>query len=76
MPLFYFDMRSPQGLSPDDTGLVLESAEVAYLEAYQAIPDLTAEIMRLGHTPIGYTFEVADEAGRVLWRIPFSEPFG
>lgn len=53
MPLFYFVMRSPQGLSPNDTGLVLESAEVAYLEAYQAIPDLTAEFMRLGRTPMG-----------------------
>ncbi|ARO53929.1 hypothetical protein B2G69_07040 [Methylorubrum zatmanii] len=75
MPVFFFDVRWSRGLEADETGLDLASAEVAYLEACKAIPDLTVELMRMGDNPRDYSFEVADEAGRVLWRIPFTEPF-
>jgi hypothetical protein len=76
MPLFFFDVRSRRGLEPDDTGLEFASAEIAYLEACKAIPELTAELVHAGGSPQGYAFEVADEAGRLLWRIPFSEILG
>jgi hypothetical protein len=73
MPLFFFDVRSRCALEADDTGLELASAEVAYLEACKAIPELTADLVREGNTPQSYAFEVTDEAGRLLWLIPFSE---
>jgi hypothetical protein len=73
MPLFFFDLRSRWGVQSDDTGLEFASAEIAYLEACKAIPELTAELARTGDTPRDYTFEVTDEGGRLLWRIPFSE---
>ncbi|MGH1574977.1 DUF6894 family protein [Methylobacterium sp. P31] len=73
MPLFFFDVRSRCDLKADDTGLELASAEVAYLEACKAIPGLTADLVRAGNTPQSYAFEVTDEAGRLLWLIPFSE---
>ena len=76
MPLFFFDLRSRGGIEPDDTGLEFPSAEIAYMEACRAIPDLTAELARAGGSPRGYAFEVTDEAVRVLWRIPFSEILG
>jgi hypothetical protein len=76
MPLFYFDVRSRCGLEPDDTGLEFSSAEIAYLEACKAIPELTAELVSAGASPQSYAFEVTDEAGRLLWRIPFSEILG
>ena len=73
MPVF-FDVRWPMGLEPDETWLELASAEMAYPEAYKAIPDLSNELLRTGDNPHDYSFEVADEAGRVLWRIPSTEP--
>lgn len=76
MPLFFFDLRSRSGLHHDDTGLEFASAEIAYIEACKAIPDLTCELVRAGGTPQGYAFEVADEAGRILWHIPFGEILG
>lgn len=76
MPLFYFDVRSRCRLEPDETGLEFASAEIAYMEACKAIPDLTVELLRAGGTFQGYAFEVSDEAGRMLWRIPFSEILG
>ncbi|WP_425543191.1 DUF6894 family protein, partial [Methylorubrum aminovorans] len=44
MPIFFFDVRCPMGLEPDETGLEFANAEVAYLKACEAIPDLTAEL--------------------------------
>ena len=76
MPLFFFDVRSRRGLEPDDNKLEFASAEIAYIEACKAIPELTAELVHAGGSPRGYAFEVADEAGRILWRIPFSEILG
>lgn len=76
MPLFFFDLRSQCGCQCDDTGLEFASAEIAYMEACKAIPDLTAELARTGGSPQDYAFEVTDEAGRMLWRIPFSEILG
>lgn len=76
MPLFFFDLRSHCGLQADDTGLEFASAEIAYIEACRAIPDLTAELARAGDSPRDYAFEINDEAGRLLWRIPFGEFLG
>ncbi|KQO86240.1 hypothetical protein ASF36_25040 [Methylobacterium sp. Leaf90] len=74
MPVFFFDVRWSMGLEADQVGLDLASAELAYLEACKAIPGLTAELLSVGDNPRDYSFEIADEAGRVLWRIPFTEP--
>jgi len=74
MPVFFFDVRSSRGLEADLSGLDLASAEVAYLKACKTIPYLTAELLSVGDNPRDYSFEIADEAGRVLWCIPFSEP--
>jgi hypothetical protein len=76
MPLFFFDLRSRCGLQQDDAGLEFASAEIAYLEACKAIRELTDGLIRVGEPPQSYTFEVMDEAGRLLWQIPFSEILG
>ncbi|WP_238228879.1 hypothetical protein, partial [Methylorubrum aminovorans] len=31
-------------------------------------------LMRTGNNPCDFAFEIADEAGHVLWHIPFTEP--
>ena len=76
MPVFFFDVCARGRLEADDTGLNLASAEAAYLEACAAVPGLTAELLRAGEHPRGYAFVVADEAGRVLFEIPFQEILG
>jgi hypothetical protein len=76
MPVYFFDLRSRCSVEPDDTGLEFASAEIAYLEACKAIPELAAELVGAGDSPRSYAFEVFDEAGRLIWRIPFSEILG
>jgi hypothetical protein len=73
MPVFFFDLCARGHLEADEAGLEFASAEAAYLEACAAIPGLTAELLRIGDNPKGYAFVVTDEAGRVLFEIPFHE---
>ncbi|MGH1588825.1 DUF6894 family protein [Methylobacterium phyllosphaerae] len=73
MPVFFFDVCARGRHEADEDGLELASAEASYLEARFAIPGLTAEFLRAGDHPRGYTFLVADEADRVVFEIPFQE---
>jgi hypothetical protein len=73
MPVFFFDVRAQGRLEPDEAGLELADAEAAYLEACAAIPGLTSELLRAGDHPGGYAFLVTNEAGRILFEIPFDE---
>ena len=75
MPLFFFHVRSAQGLERDAIGLELPSAEAAYLEAFEAVPGLALELLARGGSPGQYAFEVVDRRGMVLWDIPFAEIF-
>ena len=73
MPVFFFDVRARGRVEPDEYGLELGSAEAAYLAACAAIPGLTAELLRRGDRPRGHAFVVTNEAGHLLWEIPFYE---
>ena len=73
MPIFFFDMRTRRRLEPDESGLELASAEAAYLAACAAIPGLAAELLRRGDQARRYAFVVMNEAGHLLWKIPFLE---
>jgi hypothetical protein len=73
MPLFRFHLRSLAGLERDDTGLELPDLETAYLEACRSIPEVAADLVREGRSPMFHTFEIVDVAGRRLIEVPFSE---
>lgn len=73
MPVFFFDLYARGRLEADEAGLELPSAETAYLQACAAIPPLVSELLRSGDRPRGYSFVATDEAGRVLFDIPFHE---
>lgn len=74
MPLFFFHLRGPSGaLEKDDSGLVFEHLEAAYLAACKAIPAIGADILRSRQNPVDFAFEIADDAGRALMKVPFSE---
>ncbi len=73
MPRFYFHLLSIDGRQRDDIGFDFADAEAAYLEAYRTIPAIAADMLEKGHDPMGAAFEIADERGRVLFQIPFTE---
>ncbi|WP_091788553.1 hypothetical protein [Methylobacterium sp. UNC378MF] len=73
VPLFFFHLRTPDGLDPDEDGLVLADLETAYLQACASIPDMAAELMHTGHSPMPYSFVIADAAGETLMEVPFGE---
>jgi hypothetical protein len=73
MPRFYFHLRGPAGRDDDDIGLDLAGMEAAYLEAYRAIPALSAELAYEKTCPTRYTFEITDAGGNLLMEVPFSE---
>lgn len=73
MPWFYFHLRTPRGLEPDDTGLEFAGIEAAYLEACASIPEISADLACEWKNPARYAFEIADPAGRLLMEVPFTE---
>lgn len=73
MPIFFFDLCARGRMEADESGIELPSAETAYLQACAAIPPLASELLRSGDHPRGYSFQVTDEAGRILFDIPFHE---
>lgn len=73
MPLFFFHLRTPEGLDLGDEGLSFPDLDTAYLNACEAIPAMTAEFMARGSNPLAYSFVIADEAGQALLEVPFDE---
>ncbi|WP_267406938.1 hypothetical protein [Methylobacterium sp. GC_Met_1] len=73
MPLFFFHLRTPEGLDPDEDGLMLSDLETAYLEACASIPDMAADLARTGLSPMPYSFVIANAAGEALMEVPFAE---
>lgn len=73
MPLFYFNFRDENELLPDANGIVFDSIEEAYLEAFQGAQQIWAEMLQKRKDPMRCAFEIADAAGRVLMVLPFSE---
>lgn len=73
MPRFHFHLRTPDGLEPDLDGLDLPDLDAAYLEAYRAIPSLSADLMSDGSNPLVHAFVIADARGREVMEVPFTE---
>ncbi|WP_132251793.1 DUF6894 family protein [Methylobacterium segetis] len=73
MPRFYFHLRTPDGLVPDDTGLDLVGIEAAYLDACRSIPAMAAELLQRRVDPSRHGFEITDRGGQILMEIPFTE---
>lgn len=73
MPLFFFHLRTPEGLDPDENGLMMPDLETAYLEACDSIPDMAADLVHKGLSPMPFSFVIADAAGETLMEVPFAE---
>ncbi|MBB2964453.1 DUF6894 family protein [Methylobacterium sp. R2-1] len=73
MPRFFFHLRTPDGFDQDDVGLDLAGVECAYLEAYAAVPAISADLLREKANPYRHTLEIMDASGNLLMELPFSE---
>ena len=73
MPDFFIDLRTPEGLERNDVPVPFVGLEAAYLDACEAIPALTAELVQEGRDPSGCVFEIRDAARRLVMEVPFSE---
>lgn len=71
MPRYYFHIRSSDGLIPDPDGTELPDLPAAHAEAVSAARELLANLLRAGKVLDGQTFEISDDRGQVLDRLPF-----
>src|SRR5262249_32175790 len=73
MPRFFFNLNSQGNVSVDEVGTEFSSLESAYLDACQAILDISLEKLRSRQDPAKDSFEIIDENRNVLMQVPFSE---
>ena len=73
MPQFYFHLRIGRERHSDEIGLELPTVEAAYLEAFAGAQGMWTELLAERSDPTIYSFEISDEAGECLMRVPFTE---
>jgi hypothetical protein len=73
MPRFFFHFISRDRVTTDDVGLMFPSLEEAYLDSCNAALEISMERLRARDDPTNDGIEIADEDGRMLMHIPFSE---
>lgn len=76
MARFYFHHWCGRERLIDREGSELTDAESAYMEAFEAARELTIDLIRNRKSVFPHRFDVADELGRVLFELPFSEVVG
>jgi hypothetical protein len=73
MPQFFFDYRTENYLERDDEGITFPSITAAYEDALQAAAEMRAEACCEGRDAANESFEIRDEAGRMVLVLPFTE---
>ena len=70
MAIFQFHIRDQHGLVHDEDGIELPDAVAAVREAIRSADEFFAE----ASTSTDMTFEITDEAGRLVLTIPICDP--
>ena len=73
MPRFYFDIRIEAELLEDWEGTDLPDLEAARLAAIEDARSLMSDAVRIGYDIASRSIEIRNEAGEVLFSLPFSE---
>jgi hypothetical protein len=76
MPRFYLHLWTGAEYITDQEGDELESADAAYLEAFEAAKEMAADLIRAHADATHHRFDVFDRSGRVLFEVPFTEVLG
>ena len=71
MPRYYFNIRSSTGLIVDPDGTDLPDLAAALTEAERSARELLADLLKAGATLDGQVFEISDDSGELLARLPF-----
>jgi len=71
MPRYFFHIREHDAFHEDIEGVDLESLDHAHTEALQAAREMVAELVKHGEQINGMTFEICDESGLLVHRLPF-----
>ncbi|WP_075292604.1 DUF6894 family protein [Pararhizobium arenae] len=71
MPKFYFHVRAGSELEPDPSGVDFPSAEAAKSDATEAAREILSDMVLTGEPIDGETFEITDEVGNLVARVPF-----
>ncbi|CAN7335176.1 DUF6894 family protein [Rhizobium sp. LjRoot254] len=71
MPRYFFHIRTDDVFIRDPDGSDLPDLDAARSEAGHSARDLLAALLREGEVLDGQVFEISDEAGTVLARVPF-----
>ena len=73
MPRYHLNLFDEQGPAPDDEGQDFEDLGSARDEAIRGIRSILADELLMGAITLGGRIEIADEDGRLLQTIDFSE---
>lgn len=76
MSRYYFHLWTRDGYEIDDTGVELEDAEAAYLEAFHSAREISIEMLRARRSAWRHRFDVVDSQGRLVHEVLFSEAMG
>lgn len=75
MPTFHFHIRVGGHLFEDPDGSDLPDLGAARAEALAAVREAVAEQIKTGEAVGGQSFEITDEAGRVLATVTYRDAF-
>lgn len=70
MPRYFFHIRTADAFIRDPDGSVLPDLDAARAEAGHSARDILAELLRDGEVLDGQVFEITDEAGAIVERVP------
>ncbi|MBV9996655.1 MAG: hypothetical protein JO127_15735 [Caulobacteraceae bacterium] len=73
MGLYFFDLVSRAERSEDEHGCEFESFEAAYLDAHQAVLEMSSDMLGRREDPMSHRLEIRDRDRRLLAELPFEE---
>ena len=73
MPKYYFHIKSDDDFVEDPEGVELQGDGQARDEAIDAAREILAERVRKGEIVDGHVFDVRDEAGTMVFSLPFRD---
>ncbi len=75
MPRFYFNFLGSDDSAADEFGCEFNSLDLAYLDAYQSMVRIGADLLLEQKDPSNQRIEITDDGGTVLMTLPFDDVF-
>lgn len=75
MPHFYFNFLGGEDNAADEFGCEFESLDLAYLDAYQSMVRIGADLLLEQKDPSNQRIEITDGSGTILMVLPFDDVF-